>query len=244
MSFLTHTHSLSLCFQIDLDTSHPNMKLTTLALCALSLASLGLCSTQAVSTTTLLTSVSCINHKICADPPTRRNSYTFSYTSTPWTTPKATPSTGSNGYGYPIATHTICATDNMSCSTSVDCGNVNSTAVWWPAFTTPCTTVNAAEPACTAKPTGAYSCMPVEHVSTSTEDYGGRGQRWISRLTRATSKKSEGYVTPPGTTTTTKVPWTHSWVPAPTHCYSCIRPSSRSSTTRSTVKSEVTPLAE
>ncbi|CAA9963840.1 hypothetical protein PTMSG1_07199 [Pyrenophora teres f. maculata] len=128
MSFLTHTHSLSLCFQIDLDTSHPNMKLTTLALCALSLASLGLCSTQAVSTTTLLTSVSCINHKICADPPTRRNSYTFSYTSTPWTTPKATPSTGSNGYGYPIATHTICATDNMSCSTSVDCGNVNSTA--------------------------------------------------------------------------------------------------------------------
>ncbi|KAI2485265.1 hypothetical protein Ptr902_04205 [Pyrenophora tritici-repentis] len=219
------------------------MKLIALTLCALGLA--GLCSTQAVGTTTLLTSVSCIDHKICADPPTRRNSYTFRQTSTPWTTlkaaPKATPSTGSNDYGYPIATHTVCATDH--CTTSVDCGNVNSTAVWWPASTTRCTTVDAAEPACTAKLTGAYSCMPVEHAPTSTEDYGGRSQRWVAKLARATSKKSEGYVLPPGITTT-KVPWTHSWVPAPTHCYSCIRPSSRSSTTSSTVQGEVTVFAE
>jgi len=234
------------------------MKFTTLTLCALSF--IGLSSSQAVGTTTLLTSVTCFNPKYCASM-TALNTNAITPSAS-----LATPSTGSNGYGYPIATYTTCNTDGAtSCITSVDCGNMNSTAVWWPSSTTLCTTASAQKPVCSATSMGSYSCMPIERAST-TSNKGGRSQRWVARLAKATATAKEfgdrakklkvgqtgSYAIPssstslpPATITTTVESWTHSWVPAPSHCYSCMRPSSDSSRdgfteTRLTLEGETT----
>ena len=236
------------------------MKLTTLALGALGF--IGLSSSQAVGTTTFLTSVTCINPKYCASmAPINTNAITPSAS-------LATPSTGSNGYGYPIATYTTCNKDCASlCVTSVDCGNVNSTAVWWPSSTILCTTTSAQEPICSETSMGSYSCMPIERPSTMSS-MGGRSQRWVARLAKATASELEGRARklmvrqtesyavpssssasaslPPATTTIVVRSWKHSWVPAPTHCYSCMRPSSASprdgsTKTRLTLEGEATP---